>query len=256
MCNYFWRTMTSNLSMLTRKISLSLFLFFLVTTSATAQVQYSGWVASFNTFRINKDFSLHFDAQVRSTNHIDYVQTVLLRPGINYHINKKLTATAGYAYIPNRRSAAGITELVAEHRAWEQLLLAQKAGKVSIAHRLRFEQRFMPKVHAEGDQLKVDEYAHAYRLRYFTRAVIPLTGKQPFNKGCFAALQDEVFANTGNTSVVNGKFFDQNRFYVAFGYRFPQKIDIEAGYMNQYVSLANAMRLNNHIAQVAVYKRL
>jgi len=53
---------------------------------------------------------------------------------------------------------------------------------------------------------------------------------------------------------VNGKTFDQNRFYVALGYRI-SKIDMELGYMNQYTKTASGS-ITNNIGQFAVYKRL
>jgi len=92
-------------------------------------------------------------------------------------------------------------------------------------------------------------------LRYFIRGIIPFTKQPEFSRGLFLALQNEVFLNTGNKTAVNGKIFDQNRLYAAIGYRLPGKIDIEAGYMNQY-TVTPASFINNHIAQIAVYKRL
>ena len=72
----------------------------------------------------------------------------------------------------------------------------------------------------------------------------------------FAALQEEVFLNFGNGDNTNGKTFDQNRIYLAIGYRVNAEFDIEAGYMNQYTSGRNDSFTNNHIAQVAGYLRL
>jgi hypothetical protein len=232
--------------------------FFLVigTLTAKGQVQHTGWLASFNTFGLNNKWSVHFDAQVRSSNRLQQVQSVLLRSGLNYHINKKLTATGGYAYIPNRRTAEGFSAYLAEHRIWEQLVFAHKIERVASSHRLRFEQRFLPQATVVNNKLETDNYRTAYRLRYFTRHVLPLVNQPTFTKGWFAALQDEVFVNTGNKTAVNGRFFDQNRLYLALGYRLPHsKIDLEAGYMNQYTKTRTAF-VNNHIAQLAIYKRL
>ena len=72
----------------------------------------------------------------------------------------------------------------------------------------------------------------------------------------FVALQNEVFVNFGNTSTVNGKFFDQNRVYLATGFRLSPKADLEIGYMNQYVNGRGSQFTNNHILQLASYLRL
>ena len=85
---------------------------------------------------------------------------------------------------------------------------------------------------------------------------MPFQQQKTFAKGMFAALQNEVFVNVGNTSNVNGKFFDQNRFYLALGYRLHSSIDLETGYLNQYISGRNGTFTNNHVWQVATYLRL
>jgi len=240
-----------------KRLYFAFVLFTLSLTAAAQQVQQSGWVASFNTFGINKHWSLHFDAQLRSSDDLKQVQSLILRPGINYHINKAWTATAGYAFIPNRRTIGGMSELFTEHRAWQQLIYNHKISTVATAHRLRFEQRFIPTVAFDFGDISKDGYNQAYRLRYFIRNVLPLKQQPSFTGGPFFALQNEVFLNTGDKSVVNGRLFDQNRLYLAIGYRLPRtKLDLEAGYLNQYIEGRGRAVTNNHVAQIALYKRL
>lgn len=230
------------------------FLAFSLFYAAEAQVQFSGWLASFNTFKLNDRLSLHFDGQLRSTDELAQVQTILLRPGLNVHV-KNWVFSGGYAYIANRRTVAAISDLQPEHRIWQQAIFNHKLKKVAIAHRARFEERFISKSVVRNNELEADGYDQAFRFRYFLRSIFPLTSQPSFSKGPFLALQNEVFLNTGNRSAVNGKTFDQNRLYGAIGYRLPGKLDLELGYMNQYTSTRTSF-INNHIAQVAVYKRL
>jgi hypothetical protein len=230
-------------------------LFLLMTSSAKTQTQFSGWLASFNTFKLNNRFSLHFDAQLRSSDELRQVQTILLRPGLNFHATKSLILTAGYAFITNRRAVSSLSELLPEHRIWQQGIFNHKLNNISIAHRIRFEERFISKAKVVNNSLETDGYNQAFRFRYFIRSLFPLTAKPSFSKGFFLALQNEVFLNTGDKSAVNGKSFDQNRLYGAIGYRLPNKLDVEAGYMNQYTSTRTSFT-NNHIAQIALYKRL
>ncbi|RYF87176.1 MAG: DUF2490 domain-containing protein [Chitinophagaceae bacterium] len=235
-----------------------LFLFFSfvsISIAINAQPQFSGWLASFNTFRINNKLSLHFDAQLRSTDEIKSVQSILLRPGLNVHISKSWVLTAGYAYIANRRTVGVITDLLPEHRIWQQALFNQKINRIALAHRFRFEERFISKTVVEDNELETDGFNQAFRFRYFIRGIVPLVIQSSFVKGPFFAVQNEIFLNTGNKTTVNGKTFDQNRLYGALGYRLQGKLDIEAGYMNQYTSTA-ASFINNHIVQIALYKRL
>jgi len=230
-----------------------------------AQTQFAGWLATFQNYKLNKHLGVYFDGQLRSTGQWKDVQQIILRPGLNVYLTPALTATVGYAYIPNRRTLSGVSDLLAEHRSWEQLLLTHplrsthRTGGVAhgatLTHRLRLEQRYLPKPKVEGDGLTTNGHSYASRLRYFTRALLPLPAA-PFTEGFYAALQNEVFVNIGDPSAVNGKFFDQNRAYIAFGYRFTKQFDTEIGYVNQYISGAGDNSTNNHILQCATYIRL
>jgi len=241
-----------------RNLLFAIMVCFLPVTLLVAQQNlHSGWLASFNTFSLSNKWSLHLDVQLRSTDELSQVQTILFRPGINYHLNKKQVLTAGYAYIPNRYVSAADNELIAEHRLWQQFIQLQPVKKLSIQHRFRFEERFIPKPAVDNEGLYADEYSFATRFRYFVRSVIPLTSQTgAFEKGIFTALQNEVFLNATNQNAVNGKTFDQNRLYIALGYRLVKQFDIEAGYMWQFVERKKGLgTTNNNIAQLALYWR-
>ena len=47
--------------------------------------------------------------------------------------------------------------------------------------------------------LKTTDTAYANRVRYFIRNIIPFQQQKTFAKGMFAALQNEVFLNLGNS---------------------------------------------------------
>lgn len=224
--------------------------------SLHAQSQFSAWLASFNTFKTGKKTSIHADLQFRSSDEWIHTQSLLIRSGLNVHLNKHFTVTAGYAYISNRRVMNEINGYVPEHRIWEQLFFSHRIKNITASHRLRLEQRFIAKTFVQEHELKCDGYVYANRLRYFFRNTIPFKQQVIFAKGMFAALQNEVFVNIGNTANVNGKFFDQNRLYLAMGYRLSPVFDLEAGYLNQYINGRNNAFANNHVLQAAGYLRL
>ena len=114
----------------------------------------------------------------------------------------------------------------------------------------------MAKTFIADEELKRDGSLYANRIRYFIRNVIPLQHQKAFSKGLFAALQNEVFVNIGNKANVNGKYFDQNRLYLALGYRINPSFDLETGYLNQYINGRNNSFINNHVWQLAGYLRL
>lgn len=90
------------------------------------------------------------------------------------------------------------------------------------------------------------------RLRWFSRLVLPIDGGSDWVSGPFVALQNEAFVNLSNRDDLNNQFFDQNRAYVAFGWRLNAHADIEIGYLNQYLN-GRSRDTVNHVLQVALY---
>lgn len=206
----------------------------------------SGWVAWFNTTKFNQHWGLVSDVQVRSGDHWEQVQNLLLRPGLSYSIDGRNSLSFGYAWIGTLNAASG--DLV-EHRVWQQYIHTQALGPAALMHRLRLEQRFVEQ--ADGSDRHFSQ-----RLRYFLRSVLPLQPQAgaAFERGWFGALQNELFFNVQHRDAVNGAGFDQNRAYVAAGYRLSRRLDFELGYLNQHVNGRNGDTLN-HIVQLAMYTR-
>ena len=221
-----------------------------------AQSQFAGWLASFNTIKLNNKHSLHLDVQLRTTDEWKKVQTFLIRPGINFHLSKKTILSVGYAYINNYRTISNVSDYLPEHRLWEQFIIPHQIKKVSVLHRFRLEERFLPRTIVQSTELETDGFTLAGRFRYFIRSVIPLKKQETFTKGAFVAIQNEIFLNIFGLSKVNNAFFDQNRFYLAAGFRINPKADLEIGYMNQYVKGRSSMNSTTHALQIAGYLRL
>ncbi|MBI1342885.1 MAG: DUF2490 domain-containing protein [Terrimonas sp.] len=222
----------------------------------SAQTQHSVWLASFQTYRLDQRFSIHFDGQWRSTDHLQSMQTLLLRSGLNFRTGRHLVVSAGYAFISNRKSIAGITGYAPEHRIWEQAIVSHTLKKINTTHRFRLEQRMISNHVVRNNELAKTGTHFTTRFRYFIRNTLPFTQKEIFHKGIFAAIQNEIFLNNGNRSFVNGKTFDQNRFYLAVGYKFNPSLSMDFGYLNQYINGKNSSSTNNHILQLATYTQL
>ena len=226
-----------------RRILLLITITVLSVQQLTAQTKQenSGWLFLLNSTKFSEKWGMHLDVQVRSTDNWGAVKNVLFRPGITYFIDKQLNVTAGYLLAS---TDFGATTLI-EQRIWEQYILTHKINSVFTTHRFRLEQRFL-------DQPN-DNFAQ--RLRYFIRLIKPLQKtEQAFTKGAFLALQNEVFLNIQNKERINNNLFDQNRLYLAGGYRFSKKMDLEAGYLNQAIKGKTRNTVNN-IVQLALYTR-
>ncbi|SES17855.1 DUF2490 domain-containing protein [Pedobacter rhizosphaerae] len=232
-----------------RKITLALLLSLLAFGKLYAQTQHqnTGWFMFLNNTRFNDKWGLQFDVQLRSVDDWKYVRNTLVRPAVQYFINDHHNVALGYLWQTtyNKPDAAESTTLN-EHRIFEQYIYTHKFSSIFASHRFRVEQRF---IGTAGEDI------FAQRFRYFFRFIQPLQKQQAaFTKGAFVALQNEVFLNVQNKKALNNSVFDQNRVYLAGGYRFSKKLDLELGYLNQAVNGANANTLNN-IIQFAVYTR-
>ena len=212
----------------------------LVTQHVSAQTKQenSGWLFLLNSTKFSEKWGMHLDVQVRSNDNWDGTKNVLFRPGITYYIDKNQNVTAGYLFASTHAMPNSV-----EHRIWQQYIVNHKIKNILVAHRFRLEQRFLA------------DDSFAQRLRYFIRLVQPLQNtEQSFTKGAFFALQNEAFLNIQNKAATNNSLFDQNRLYLAAGYRFSKKLDLEAGYLRQSVNGRSRNTVNN-VAQLALYTR-
>lgn len=217
--------------------------------TASAQTnELSGWAAWFHTQKFNDKWGASCDGQFRTAHQASFLKNILLRPSVNYYFDKSKHLDLGYAYVTANGRASGVPTFRPEHRIFEQFIIAHKVGhNIGLSHRFRLEQRFLGKTATQTN-------VFAQRLRYFVRGVIPLNKDAVFANGTFVALQNEAFANIQNKDKINKHLFDQNRAYTAFGYRFSKMVDLEAGYMNQYIKQAETYTIN-HVVQVALYTR-
>jgi len=216
--------------------------------SAQTQHHNAGWLMMVNNTKFNSKLGMQFDFQLRSSDQWDHVRNVLIRPGLTYFINDKQNLTLGYlfqnTFIPNG-SFSSIN--LHEQRIFEQYVYAHKIKSIFASHRVRLEQRFIER---NGNP---DLFAQ--RFRYFIRLIQPLQKAQPaFTKGAFVALQNEFFLNVQNKDQLNKNIFDQNRAYLALGYRFSKQLDVEAGYLNQTIKGISHNTINN-VVQFALYTR-
>ena len=226
-----------------KKLLIGIVILFLMQGSIQAQDSNHLWGAGFITAKIAPKWSIVADLQWRSRADFKQTNSVIIRPGINYHFNKNLSIAGGYAWIPVHMG----DELLPEHRTWEQLIYTHQNKiignkQTSFTHRLRLEQRWIPTGLA-GDG---PDHRYANRGRYFIRTLTPLFAPTLKEKTFFLSIQNEVFMN------FKGKNFDQNRAYFAAGYRFHSKLDGEMGYMRIHAG----NQVHRNILQVAGYLRL
>lgn len=213
---------------------LSLIPALLLASTAHADSQ-SLWTAWFNSASINEQWKFISDVQVRSADKAEFVQNVLIRPGLSYALTANTDIAAGYAYIGSYSPTVPDTT---EHRLWQQLVHRHDAGHGRLQHRFRLEQRFIERASA-GD-------IYSDRLRYFVRYTQPLSAQSDY----FVAAQNEVFLNLSNKDSLNNQTFNQNRAYLGLGKKLSPTLSVELGYLNQRINGLNS-DTTNHALQAS-----
>lgn len=202
------------------------------------------WFMYFGDHAFGKSrFGAHLEGQWRRADVGLAWQQLLLRPALNFQLNKRVMLTGGYAFVQTYRYGDfPVRRSFPEHRTYEQAQIGHRARGVDFQHRLRLEQR-----HFQGQAARYEN-----RFRYMLRANVPLPGN---NKRYYLALYNEIFYNFGKDVAFN--VFDQNRAYVALGRSMGRQTRLELGFMEQTVQQRNGRILErNHTLQVAIYSRL
>lgn len=202
------------------------------------------WLMYFGTHALSSKWSLHTEVQLRRHNFIADPQQLLLRTGINYNLSPRAMVTLGYAFVetyPYGDYPAATA--FPEHRIYEQLLLKDQHGIAALQHRFRLEQRWITFANQPGA-------TYLNRVRYMFRSNFALSGKTIDKGELYIGWYDEIFINFGKNVARN--VYDQNRFYLALGYKITNTSSLELGYMNQNVAQRNGNIFeNNHTLQAA-----
>ncbi|MBT8187689.1 MAG: DUF2490 domain-containing protein [Croceitalea sp.] len=189
----------------------------------TGEDETGAWYMYFGTNKISDKFSIHSEAQFRFYDFGDSFNQMLLRTGLNYHINENAILTGGYAYIdtdPTFENNAPLVNTVLEHRLFEQFILKNKVWELLFEHRYRLEQRFI-----RNRDLQ-DSFTE-HRARYRLQVTLPLTDT------FFLNFYDEVFIN------LQGDIFGQNRLFLAGGVHLTSNSSVQIGYLKNHFNNAN-----------------
>jgi hypothetical protein len=193
------------------------------------------WLMATSQIRTHERFGLHLEAQYRDHGLLNETEQILLRAGINLHINNNIIFTAGYGNISNHPADGDFlsSSVSVEHRIWEQLLLKNNSGRFFMEHRYRLEQRSI---------ISHNSNRYLDRIRYLFRVTVPLNKKTLEKNALFISFYNELFIHLTNVP------FDRNRLYAAMGYQFKPAANIQIGYMAQTVGLNT-----KHFLQAALF---
>lgn len=182
------------------------------------------WHMYFGTNKVSEKLSIHTEAQLRYYENGKNFNQLLLRTGLNYHINPNAIATIGYGHITSDGTFEEFPgeENSKENRIFEQFILKNKVGQFKFEHRYRLEQRFIKFADRNDTQ---------HRARYRLQVTLPLTNV------FFLNFYDEIFLN------LQGSVYGQNRLYGALGVHVTENLSVQVGYLKNHFPTANFDRL-------------
>ncbi|MGB5698915.1 DUF2490 domain-containing protein [Muriicola sp.] len=190
----------------------------------TGEDDWGAWYMYFGTNKVSDKLSIHSEAQIRFYETTGNFNQLLLRTGLNYHINPDAIATFGYAYIATDGTFEEFPNEIdsKENRIFQQLILKNKVGQFLFEHRYRLEQRFIDFGETTDTQ---------HRARYRLQLTLPLTNT------FFVNVYDEVFIN------LQDDIFGQNRLYAAIGVHITENSNLQLGYLKNHFNEANFDRI-------------
>ena len=119
-------------------------------------------------------------------------QQSLLRFGLEYEINPKVSVMGGYAWIKTfPYGTQPILHEFNEHRMFEQVNLKDKAGRLEVQHRYRIEQRILEQyaLNSSGNVVQVDP-VFRNRIRYRALVMLPLSRKTMGDQTLFLSINN------------------------------------------------------------------
>ena len=200
-------------------------------TLPVESTRHSMWLVYGGDHPITKRVGMVFDSQLRLTMDGDRERQLLIRPGLSYALGHHVKLSTGYTLMASRdESNDPFTPTKPEHRAWLSAQLAHDLGRLSFAHRYRYEHRWLPGVRVDDAGAPIGETrVSAERLRYALKATVPLSTLG--SRAVYFSASDELFASFGGYA--GDLAFDQNRAGMTFGLRMSPTLRVEAGYMLQ-----------------------
>ncbi len=190
----------------------------------TAEGKLGSWHLLSISPRISNTISLQALVQSRYYEQLRNFNQFVVRTGIIYDMNPRLSMSFGYGFIVTDATYEKQPNEIykKEHLFGEQVTLKDKIGTLETEHRFWLEQRLVPT--DDGIDL-------LHRARYRLQANLPLNAIFSLN------FHEEVFFN------LQGKAYSQNRLYGAFGVRIAPHLSLQAGYFRTYSNHVHLDRL-------------
>lgn len=218
------------------------------------EVRYTmeGWAGLYTKYRLGKKFYYYGEYHYRRRNYLQDMAQIYLRFGGTYLINHHLEITTGIVtpiYWAPDQAQPGIDKVVPQFRFWQQVVFVQPFNRAKVYHQVRTEQRW------KREYEKGSEFKLTFRFRYKLTVYVPLNHHKLINNTLFLSTYNEIFMQAGKPIVYN--HFEDNRFFVGFGYIINENFQVQAGYMLTYRHAGAPYRYEfRHIPRISLYHNL
>lgn len=193
-----------------------------------------GWFQYNGDHKLGKRWTLHTEYQARRVRFVRDWQQRLARAGLGYQVLPRVQLSAGYTsfitYPYGNFPTAGTGVPFPERRLYEDVLLSDTVGRVTLTHRFRLEQRWLGQLPDDGSRT-VQNWQFQNRIRYQIEAVIPLQGTRVDDKEWFLNAYDELFIGFGRN--VANNVFNQNRLSAGLGFQVNDDLQFQLNYLYQ-----------------------
>ncbi|OIQ19478.1 DUF2490 domain-containing protein [Lacinutrix sp. MedPE-SW] len=223
--------------------------FVFYTKAQEKQTHYSSWNTINFSKKINNNWFVNTEFNLRRTNFLKSWEQFIVRPFVHYRISSNLDIAFGYSFIKNYNySTYSIPIDVVENNIFQQLTTKQKFSRFSFIHRFRLEERFIGKV-IENDfnsySLKGNNYKN--RFRYKFQILVPI--KFNASHKIHVVVYDEVHLDLENG--LKPKNLDQNWMFLGVSFNANNHINIKTGYHEIHAYRTNFL-INNKIWETTI----
>lgn len=199
---------------------------------------------SWNTFNftkeLNKSYSILNEIHLRFSHDASKLSQTLIRPSINYHIDKVNSIAAGYTWIYNFTPQA--TRNFNVHDLWQQYQLITKFNDLELNSRSRLEEQFIQR-----------NSKTRWRYRQLFNIIKPINS----NIIDFISVSNEFFLllnDSSNTS--NNRGYTENRLYIGIGQKLNKDDLLQIGYQYQHIRRFKQSNLNANTVVFILNARL
>jgi len=184
------------------------------------------WVSLNSTIRMGDRWGAVADVHVRRDDFLAEPSFYFVRMGANRWLGERLTLTLGYARMWLPPAEDDWDTWSHENRIYQQAQYVVTAGRVTVLHRVRNEQRWRQQV---VDDVLTGESTFSDRVRYLASFTLPVA-TTPVPLG--VVLSDEVLLQFGSSILFNT--FDQNRLFGGVKVALSRNWSFDLGYMQVF----------------------